>query len=563
MTTRELTLPQDVEAERSLVALLCEDWQPEAAHILPRHCYDPLARAVVTCARALHSRTVPVNLETLNGELRARDLIGEGKPVGSIADVSECANHLAMNETGATLAARIYTAWERRKAIRAAAVLADAAYNDNPATWLSSLARVVRALSPSEPLTAHANTAWRPTVQSARELMGKQLAPVRWVVEGLIAEGVTLLAAKPKKGKTVLMQNISMSVSGGTKALGTLNTQQGGVLYLALEDNERRMQRRLWKMLGPHETIPDGLNLVYEWPPLDRGGLDALHTYLDEHHEVILVVVDILERVRPRRSNGGNIYADDYAATRELQRLAGERQIAIVVIHHLRKGGAEDPMDEVSSSTGLTGGVDNILVMRPANGFTELARRGRDYEDDTPLALRGDRGRLVWTLEGSAEEVGRSRERRDVLDALRKVPGGLTPKELGEALNKKDGATRKLLFDMKQAGEVIKQDDGHYIASSGNGGNGGNTGNDGNASNGDADEVEDRPLHVRHVTPITPVPTVTPVTDVTESDDGSIPSSFYGRYHAVWESRFEELQEQGVPKQEALYRAVNEQKGSA
>jgi hypothetical protein len=294
--------------------------------------------------------------------------------------------------------------------------------------------------------------------------MGKQLPPVKWVVRDLIAEGVTLLAAKPKKGKTVLMQNISVSVSGGTKALGTLETAQGRVLYLALEDNERRMQRRLRKMLGLHDVIPEALDLVYEWLPLDRGGLDALNTWLDEHRDTVLIVIDILERVRPQRRAGGNVYADDYAATRDLQHLAAERQVAIVVIHHLRKGGADDPMDEISSSTGLTGGVDNILVMRPANGFVELCRRGRDYEDDTALALKGDRERLLWTLEGNAEVVGRSRERRDVLQVLLKEPAGLMPQEVAEALNKKPGAVRKLLFDMKQDGEVMKQEDGKYVA---------------------------------------------------------------------------------------------------
>src|SRR5260370_31321919 len=224
MTTRELPLPQDVDDERSLVALLCEDWQPDASHILPGHCYDPLARAVVKCARALHARAVPVNLESLDGELRARDLIGEGKPVGSIADVSECANHLAMNETGATLAARIYTTWERRKAIRVSAVLADAAYNDNAAAWPSSRARVMRALAPSEPIATSA--AWQPNVPSMRPLMDKELPPVKWSVHDLFPQGVTLLAAKANKGKRTLMLHAGASVAGGTMAMGHFETEK-------------------------------------------------------------------------------------------------------------------------------------------------------------------------------------------------------------------------------------------------------------------------------------------------------------------------------------------------
>src|SRR5260370_22074111 len=324
MTTRELPLPQDVDDERSLVALLCEDWQPDASHILPGHCYDPLARAVVKCARALHARAVPVNLESLDGELRARDLIGEGKPVGSIADVSECANHLAMNETGATLAARIYTAWERRKAIRAAAVLADAAYNDNAAAWPSSRARVVRALSPSEPIASP--TSWQPDVQSMQTLMDRELPAVKWSVKDLFPEGVTLLAAKATKGKSTLMVHVSESVAGGSLALGHFETEQSDVLYLALEDNERRLQKRLRQMMRG-ASVPKGLHVAYEWPPLDQGGLDALDTHLEAHPAVGMIVIDTLEHVRPKRRISNGLYGDDYGAVRGLQQLPRKRQV--------------------------------------------------------------------------------------------------------------------------------------------------------------------------------------------------------------------------------------------
>ncbi|HEV2456815.1 MAG TPA: hypothetical protein VGS80_00500 [Ktedonobacterales bacterium] len=90
-----------------------------------------------------------------------------------------------------------------------------------------------------------------------------------------------------------------------------------------------------------------------------------------------------------------------------------------MAIHHLRKGGADDPLDEVSGSTGLTGGVDNILVMRSVSGIMELARRGRDYSDDDALALKGDPASLLWTLVGKAEDVLRNQERAAIIGALR------------------------------------------------------------------------------------------------------------------------------------------------
>lgn len=100
---------------------------------------------------------------------------------------------------------------------------------------------------------------------SAAELMAEELPPVRWVVPGLLPEGVTLLAGKPKLGKSWLALGLGMAVASGGVALGTKQVECGDVLYLALEDNPRRLQGRLGKMLAGGEA-PKGLYYATEWP---------------------------------------------------------------------------------------------------------------------------------------------------------------------------------------------------------------------------------------------------------------------------------------------------------
>jgi hypothetical protein len=308
--------------------------------------------------------------------------------------------------------------------------------------------------------------------QTVRELLGKTLPPVRWAVKDLIGEGVTLLAAKPKKGKTVLMLNIAWSVAGGTPALGHLDTEQGEVLYIALEDNERRMRRRLDQMLPAGESPPDGFTLDYEWSPLDKGGVGELEEWLDEHPTTRLVVIDTLEHIRPARNRSNGVYADDYASVKGLQRLASERQVAVVVIHHLRKAPAEDPFDEINASNGLLASVDNALVLRSVSGITELARRGRDYEDNSAFALKSDREHLTWTWAGSAEDAQRSRERAAVIEALTAaVPECMSPQDLAAVTKMKDGNVRFLLSKMLTDGEVIRPERGQYTIPTNNANN--------------------------------------------------------------------------------------------
>lgn len=320
--------------------------------------------------------------------------------------------------------------------------------------------------------------AWVPAVQSLSALMAKELPPVRWAVDDVIGEGVTLLAAKPKKGKTVLMLQIALCIANGKPALGgKAATPQGEALYLALEENERRMQRRVRKLLGSDEPVPAGVHLVYEWLPFDRGGIVALDRWLDNHPQTRLIVIDTLERVRPTRRATGSIYAEDYSAVKDIQRFASLRQVAIVLIHHTGKRGYEDPLDEVSGSTGLTGGVDNILVMRSSSGIMELHRLGRDYTDNSAIALRGDPETLLWTWEGEAEEVRRSNARQAILDALRDGPAeGMTPQEIADVLDKKSGAIRYVLHKMMRSDDgCIGKVNGKYVVTA-NGANDANAG---------------------------------------------------------------------------------------
>lgn len=308
---------------------------------------------------------------------------------------------------------------------------------------------------------------WRPTPQTMRDLFAKELPPVRWAVKDLLGEGVILLAAKPKTGKTVLMLNIAWSVAAGAPALGGLETERGEALYLALEDNERRMQKRIRQMLagaGDGAQPPEGVSIVYEWPKLDLGGLAALERYLDEHPATRLVVIDTLEHIRPtRRAQQQGVYADDYGSVRGLQQLAGRRQIVIVVITHLRKAPAEDPFDEINASNGLLASVDNALVMRRNNGVMELHRRGRDYEDARALALASEAERLTWTCTGFAEDAERSRTRAAILDVLSAAaPDTLGPKEIAEAAKVTPGYTRVALTEMFKTGEVIRPAYGRY-----------------------------------------------------------------------------------------------------
>src|SRR5207253_2368842 len=99
---------------------------------------------------------------------------------------------------------------------------------------------------------------------TAAELMRMKLPPPRWAVPELIPEGLTILAGRPKTGKSWLALHIAIAVATGGAVLTSSPVESGPVLYLAMEDTRRRLQKRLSKLLqGPP---PEQLHIRTRWP---------------------------------------------------------------------------------------------------------------------------------------------------------------------------------------------------------------------------------------------------------------------------------------------------------
>lgn len=304
-----------------------------------------------------------------------------------------------------------------------------------------------------------------PTTISAAFLLGLELPEAKWAVPGVLPEGVTILAGKPKIGKSWLGLGLGIAVGSGGHALGQIAVEPGDALYMGLEDNVRRLQKRMRKMLADREA-PTHLEVTTDWPQLDEGGVEALDAWLDKRPDARLVVVDTLKKIRPREASTRSVYDLDYEALEPLVPLASGRGVAILVVHHLRKLEAGDPLDMISGSTGLTGGVDGAMVLKRDRGKQDatLVVDGRDIEEPSEFALRWDADIASWSLMGDAEEYRRSEERRRIIELLERMDEPMYPKDIAEALEKNRSTTRVLLANMKQDDQVEDTGRGYVVA---------------------------------------------------------------------------------------------------
>lgn len=329
-------------------------------------------------------------------------------------------------------------------------------------------------INPAETRGKARKVAARPRIQRASDLMAREFQPVKWAIRDLLPEGVGLLVGPPKIGKSWLSLQLAVSISAGLPVwAGREPEQPGEVLMLALEDHDRRLQKRFQKMMSSRTTYeqdgpsvidwkaktPDvsGIHFATEWASMGEGGIEELDAWLAEHPDARLVIIDTLGRFKGRTDARRSAYELDYEVGAKLKPIADKYGVAILMLHHNRKQKSDDPLESVSGTQGLAGSVDSLLILTRLRGSPDagLYVTGRDIEREEEYRLLFDSETCAWRAgsKTSAGAAARSPEQAALLDFLAEN-GASSVNVIAEAVGRPESAVRAALSVLKGKGQV-------------------------------------------------------------------------------------------------------------
>ena len=105
-------------------------------------------------------------------------------------------------------------------------------------------------------------------------------------------------------------------------------------MITAVEDNPRRLQKRIKKITLGSSPDLSFFRLQTDWPRVDQGGLEKLDLYLSENPNTRLVIIDTLKMWRSSKGSNKGIYDQDYESLAPLRELSDKHSTAILVTHH-------------------------------------------------------------------------------------------------------------------------------------------------------------------------------------------------------------------------------------
>lgn len=319
-------------------------------------------------------------------------------------------------------------------------------------------------------------------IRNIADLNKKQFKKVDWIVKDVIPAGNMLLAARPKMRKTWLALQLALAVARGKPFLGW-ECVQGDVLFLGLEDNERRVQNRI-KTLTKFEIDAGDLSGFRYWTggmdyngsgqltltnpeeeaellkafPRGEEGVDALEQFLEQFPRTRLVIIDTLAHFRGERTSR-DIYQSDYESMMPITKLAARKGVCLMPVTHEKKGNADrgiggDFLEDVTGSAGISGGVDGVISIKGRRGVQEenesrkLLVSGRDVPFDYEVDISFDAERGGW-LKAAKEDI------KVAIRALLTTHPFLNQRDIQNLLPTAGQARLyRALTDMKLAGEI-------------------------------------------------------------------------------------------------------------
>lgn len=315
------------------------------------------------------------------------------------------------------------------------------------------------------------DTTWKSCVITAEQLRDKDFPPIRWAVDGLIPEGLTVIAGDPKSGKSLLAVDICSAIASGAECLGNMSCVEGGSIYISMEDPERRVKER----------IQQQCNLWPEKFVLVTGGINpALESFSKTVDEMLMlypatraIIVDTMNFIIPEKPQSISDYNHYYSVLTPLQKWAITNHIALIMITHKSKatpGSGDNPFSGILGSVAIQGCAD-CMIMLSKNHDKEKNDKTNEALPDGFLTITGrdmgshrynlefDSEAMKWAAVNKNEKVSKNTNWLQITQSIKTKMLG--PKEISKETKINNSTVKSCLGRMLKQ-EIVISKDGKY-----------------------------------------------------------------------------------------------------
>lgn len=300
---------------------------------------------------------------------------------------------------------------------------------------------------------------------TAKELIEMEMKKMTWYVNEILPEGVTLVVAKPKVGKSALILYLMVQIALQNKIWDTFSTKKAKILYLPYDDPMRRMKDRITRI---SEALNIGnleqLNNLYVRNKEELKKISVKDNLVSVFSEIKqagfdIVIIDTLHLAFDFKHYDFNVYKNEYDNMSLIKKTAEELGLSLVIVHHAKKGESLDVIDAASGSNGMTGAVDTIwtIINSQFDNSKLLHVTGKEVETNT-YQLQMEPDTFLWSMlpndEVIYEDAISSPQQKQILEYIQESKNEVSSGEIAAKFERTPSAISQALRKLERKGYV-------------------------------------------------------------------------------------------------------------
>lgn len=308
----------------------------------------------------------------------------------------------------------------------------------------------------------------------AATILDRDYPAPRWLIPGLIADGLTLLGGSPKSGKSYLAYALALAVARPALWCQHWRVEEGSVTYVSLEDDESDTRQRLDELASGVRIPPGRLRFLHgieHVPSFGEGFLDWVRNILEIHQPRLLIIDPISYLYVLKRT--GNQFEETKDMLYPLRWLGKRHNCAIVAVDHRRKQSRDDVsiFDTLHGSVAKIAVADGLLMVERDDEEITIAclvRRGKDQTLNLTLTFSDEGAAALAYKEASTQSAHTSALRQTIMQFLLGMQEPMSVEDiiLGcEFVNNRQmkDAIKLILWRAEKAREIERTTRGRYV----------------------------------------------------------------------------------------------------
>lgn len=245
---------------------------------------------------------------------------------------------------------------------------------------------------------------------SVADLLAEPADETPWILDKMLpSSGTSIIAGKPKAGKSTLGRAMAYAISTGEPILGRNGHDPSRVLYFAHEDKRDDVREHFRKMGATDQEI-----YLHIGPaPLQLD--DAMEQLAKQVAMYTPSIVFIDTLIRFSHLSDINDYGKVAVAMEPISELARTAKTHIAMIHHAGKGDREGA-DTIIGSTQFFASVDTAIILKRTGDnrvVSSVQRSGLDLQP-TIVVLDEETGRIGTA--GDPDEMSEAQCQSEILN---------------------------------------------------------------------------------------------------------------------------------------------------